>query len=109
MAWLAFSYSLPSKAQSSPRVALWRRLRRLGAITLFAVGLCLVLTLHITRPLGKLRQATSDIAAGKLHPFAGPIRDNEGKEVLPKGRALADAQILEMNFLADGVVGKIAR
>jgi hypothetical protein len=34
MAWLVFSYSLPSKAQSSPRVALWRRLRRLGAITL---------------------------------------------------------------------------
>jgi hypothetical protein len=34
MSWLVFSYSLPSKAQSSPRVALWRRLRRLGAITL---------------------------------------------------------------------------
>jgi basic membrane protein A len=49
------------------------------------------------------------IAAGKLHPFAGPIRDNEGKEVLPQGRVMADAQILEMNFLADGVVGKIAR
>lgn len=32
MAWIAFSYSLPSKARSSPRVALWRRLRRLGAI-----------------------------------------------------------------------------
>jgi hypothetical protein len=34
MTWIVFSYSLPSKAQSSPRVALWRRLRRLGAITL---------------------------------------------------------------------------
>jgi hypothetical protein len=34
MTWLVFSYSLPSKGQSSPRVALWRRLRRLGAITL---------------------------------------------------------------------------
>jgi hypothetical protein len=33
MAWVVFSYSLPSKAQSSPRVALWRRLRRLGAIS----------------------------------------------------------------------------
>jgi hypothetical protein len=33
MQWLVFSYSLPSKAQSSPRVTLWRRLRRLGAIT----------------------------------------------------------------------------
>jgi hypothetical protein len=33
MRWVVFSYSLPSKAQSSPRVALWRRLRRLGAIS----------------------------------------------------------------------------
>jgi hypothetical protein len=32
--WLAFSYSLPSGQTSSPRVTLWRRLRRLGAITL---------------------------------------------------------------------------
>lgn len=34
MEWLAFSYSLPSKEGSSPRVAVWRRLRRLGAITI---------------------------------------------------------------------------
>ena len=34
MIWMVFSYSLPSKSSSSPRVALWRRLRRLGAISL---------------------------------------------------------------------------
>jgi hypothetical protein len=33
MTWVVFSYSLPSQGQSSPRVALWRRLRRLGAIS----------------------------------------------------------------------------
>lgn len=33
MNWLVFSYSLPSKSRSSPRVALWRRLRRFGAIS----------------------------------------------------------------------------
>lgn len=33
MEWIAFSYSLPSKSGSSPRVALWRRLRRLGAVS----------------------------------------------------------------------------
>jgi len=33
MGWVVFSYSLPSKASSSPRVALWRRLQRSGAIT----------------------------------------------------------------------------
>jgi hypothetical protein len=34
MPWFVLSYSLPSKAQSGTRVALWRRLRRLGALTL---------------------------------------------------------------------------
>lgn len=34
MSWMVFSYSLPSKSSSSPRVTLWRRLRRLGAISL---------------------------------------------------------------------------
>ncbi len=33
MDWLVFSYSLPSKSKSGPRVALWRRLGRIGAIS----------------------------------------------------------------------------
>ena len=33
MSWLVFSYSLPSKARSSPRVAVWRRLRANGAVS----------------------------------------------------------------------------
>ncbi len=49
------------------------------------------------------------IGAGKLHPFAGPITDNEGREVLPKGQQLTDAQILNMNYLVQGVVGKVSR
>ncbi len=50
-----------------------------------------------------------DIASGKLQPFAGPISDNEGHEVLPRGQVLTDAQILAMNFLVSGVQGRIAK
>ncbi|MET0311916.1 MAG: BMP family ABC transporter substrate-binding protein [Burkholderiaceae bacterium] len=50
-----------------------------------------------------------DIASGKLKPFAGPIADNEGRDVLAAGQALADEQILTMNFLVSGVQGKIAK
>jgi basic membrane protein A and related proteins len=50
-----------------------------------------------------------DIAAGKLRPFSGPISDNEGELVVPKGRSLTDAQILEMNYLVAGVRGKVAK
>lgn len=37
MSWLVFTYSLPSKSSSSPRVNLWRRLRRIGAIAMSGV------------------------------------------------------------------------
>jgi hypothetical protein len=33
MPWVVFSYSLPAKGRSSPRVAVWRRLRALGAVS----------------------------------------------------------------------------
>ena len=50
-----------------------------------------------------------DIAAGKLRPFAGPIADNAGRTVLPKGQALSDAQILAMDYLVEGVQGKVTK
>ena len=49
------------------------------------------------------------IGTGKLHPFTGPITDNEGKVVLPKGQRLSDEQILNMNYLVRGVLGRISR
>jgi basic membrane protein A len=48
-----------------------------------------------------------DIAAGKLHPFAGPILTNDGQQVLAPGKALSDEQILGMNFLVQGVQGRL--
>lgn len=53
-----------------------------------------------------------DIAAGKLHPFAAgktPVRDNTGREVIAAGRTLDDGAILGMNWLAEGVQGKLPR
>lgn len=52
-----------------------------------------------------------DIAEGKLQPFkavSGDVRDNEGRVVIAKGAALSDGQILTMNWLAEGVQGKVA-
>ena len=52
-----------------------------------------------------------DIAAGKLHPFRArtPLLDNVGREVLAAGKTLSDEQILGMNFLVQGVQGKLAK
>jgi simple sugar transport system substrate-binding protein len=50
-----------------------------------------------------------DIAAGKLHPFhAGQaVLDNEGQQVIAQGQTLSDEQILKMNWLVQGVQGKL--
>jgi simple sugar transport system substrate-binding protein len=52
-----------------------------------------------------------DIAAGKVKPFqaAADVRDNEGRVVIPMGQNLSDEQILNMNWLVEGVQGKVAR
>ncbi|HSV52563.1 MAG TPA: BMP family ABC transporter substrate-binding protein [Burkholderiaceae bacterium] len=52
-----------------------------------------------------------DIAAGRLHPFhaSAAVRDNEGREAIAAGKTLSDEQILNMNWLVEGVQGKIAR
>ena len=52
------------------------------------------------------------MAAGKLQPFragAVVVRDNAGHEVIAAGQALTDAQILQMNWLVEGVQGQVSR
>jgi basic membrane protein A len=55
------------------------------------------------------RQA--QMAAGKLAVFAAPVavRDNEDRVVIPAGYSLNDGEIQGMNWLVEGVVGKITR
>ncbi len=52
-----------------------------------------------------------DIAAGRLHPFRArsAMLDNEGHQVLAAGKTLTDEQILGMNFLVQGVQGKLSK
>lgn len=52
-----------------------------------------------------------EIAAGKLKPFAArtAVRDNQGQVVIPAGHSLSDSQILQMNWLVEGVQGSLTR
>jgi basic membrane protein A and related proteins len=56
--------------------------------------------------------AQKDIAAGKRHPFVAekhPVKDTEGRIVIKPMGALTDPEILAMNYLVEGVLGKIAK
>ena len=53
-----------------------------------------------------------DIGTDRLKPFAATklaVKDNAGITVIAKGTALSDEQILAMNWLVEGVQGKISK
>jgi len=54
-----------------------------------------------------VKKAEGEIAAGKLNPFTGPMKTNEGKEVLAAGKTITDADLSKMDYYVEGVVGKL--
>ncbi|WP_442946072.1 BMP family ABC transporter substrate-binding protein [Noviherbaspirillum sp. Root189] len=50
--------------------------------------------------------AEKDIVSGKITPFDGPLKDNEGKVRLEKG-SLNDEALNKMDFYVEGVAGKL--
>jgi basic membrane protein A and related proteins len=48
-----------------------------------------------------------EIRGGKFHPFTGPVKTNDGKEVLAKDAVMTDEQLNKMDFYVQGVVGKV--
>ena len=69
-------------------------------------------------PLGKaVPQAVADLVAnaergiadGSLHPFQGPVKDQDGKVRVAKGSALSDKDLLSMDWYVQGVVGKLPK
>ena len=53
------------------------------------------------------KQAEADITSGKLHPFTGPMKDNDGKERLAAGKAITDEALSKMDYYVEGVQGKL--
>ena len=54
-----------------------------------------------------MKRAEADIAAGKLHPFTGPLRDNDGKERLSAGKTISDEALSKMDYYVEGVQGRL--
>jgi simple sugar transport system substrate-binding protein len=54
-----------------------------------------------------MRKAEAEIGSGKLHPFTGPMKDNDGKERLAAGKAITDDALSKMDYYVEGVQGKL--
>jgi simple sugar transport system substrate-binding protein len=52
-------------------------------------------------------KASDDIAAGKLHPFTGPINKQDGSVWLKAGETGPDGDLAGMNFYVEGVEGSL--
>jgi simple sugar transport system substrate-binding protein len=53
-------------------------------------------------------KTTAEIASGALHPFACPVLDQDGKDrCKPGDKALADGDILSMNWYVKGIDDKV--
>jgi simple sugar transport system substrate-binding protein len=54
-----------------------------------------------------VKEKQAEITGGKLHPFAGPIKDNEGNVKVAEGATMSDEEMLGMNWYVEGVQGKV--
>ena len=55
----------------------------------------------------RAKEAAEGIRSGSIQIFAGPLRNNEGQEILPAGEVLDDGALWGMNYYLEGVNGKI--
>jgi basic membrane protein A and related proteins len=53
-----------------------------------------------------IRSRSEDIAKGKLLPFSGPLKSNDGKQRVENG-FLTDDALHRMDWLVEGIVGRI--
>ena len=54
-------------------------------------------------------KARDNIAAGKLHPFTGPINKQDGSPWLKAGQTASDGELAGMNFYVQGVEGSLPK
>jgi len=54
-------------------------------------------------------KARDDIAAGKLHPFTGPINKQDGSPWLKAGQTAPDGDLAGMNFYVEGIEGSLPK
>jgi basic membrane protein A and related proteins len=57
----------------------------------------------------QVAKLTVDIAGGKLHPFTGPVVDQDGQVRVPAGQVITEADLAKMNYLVQGVEGLLPK
>ena len=85
----------------------WKSRSFWGGIKSKVVDIDTITELCVPETKDKVTRAKNDIISGDLEIFQGPIRDQNGKEIVHKGKKLSDEQIWNMDYFLEGVVGQI--
>ncbi|MGH7416943.1 MAG: BMP family ABC transporter substrate-binding protein, partial [Candidatus Rokuibacteriota bacterium] len=56
--------------------------------------------------VSRVNTRKDEFAAGKVHPFQGPLRDNTGVERVKAGETFPLTDLGKMNWLVEGVIGQ---
>lgn len=98
--WLPLYEAMFLQAQQGqPPVSLWYGFEH------DAVGLSSLSKAIPQTVLDELEAIKQMFARGDKPVFAGPLQDNQGKQVVASGQTLSDHDIMAMDWLVDGVVG----
>ena len=57
----------------------------------------------------QIAKQEGEIKAGTLHPFAGPVVDQDGKTRVPAGKTMTDDELGKMDYYVEGVAGKLPK
>jgi len=65
---------------------------------------------NMPEDVAKLAQDTADaIESGKIHPFQGPIKDQNGKVAVKAGEVMGDDVLVGMNYYVEGIEGSLPK
>jgi simple sugar transport system substrate-binding protein len=65
-----------------------------------------IIPVPVREEVGRIETA---LKAGRFHPFAGPVKDQSGKEVVAAGRNLTDDELGKMNYYVEGVASTLPK
>lgn len=87
----------------------WKPSSLWGGVKEGMIGLSALNTAVPKEVADKVEQAKADMIAGKLHPFAGPVLDQDGKERVAAGSNITDEDLSKMDYYVQGVQGKLPK
>ena len=59
--------------------------------------------------IAKANETIEAIRSGQLHPFAGPVMDQNGNEIVAEGSVMSDGDLLTMDYYVMGVEGSLPK